>query len=64
MADKFGSRWSGEVTEHSDALDLGQDVFKSNDPDAIAKSLQNALPRPRGLALGKPERHWSGDSHA
>ena len=25
-------KWSAEVTEHSDALDLERDVFKSNDP--------------------------------
>jgi Protein of unknown function (DUF3175) len=39
MAAKPGSRWSGEVTKHSDALDLKNDIFISDNPDAIAKSL-------------------------
>jgi hypothetical protein len=42
MAAKSGSRWSGEVTQHSDALDLQDDVFKSDDPNAIAKSLKHS----------------------
>jgi hypothetical protein len=42
MAAKSGSRWSGKVTQHSDALDLEQDVFKSRNPDAIAKSLKHS----------------------
>ena len=33
-------KWSQDVTEHSDALDLEQDVFKSDDPKEIAKSLK------------------------
>ena len=35
-------KWSGEVTENSDALDLEQDVFKSDDPDEIARSLKRS----------------------
>lgn len=42
MAAKPGSRWSGEVTKHSDALDLKKDVFISDNPDAIAKSLKHS----------------------
>ena len=42
MAAKSASRWSGEVTEHSDALDLEKDVFKAGDPDAIARSLKHS----------------------
>lgn len=42
MAAKSKSRWSGEVTEHSDALDLEQDVFKSENPDMIAESLKRS----------------------
>jgi hypothetical protein len=30
------------VTQHSDALDLENDVFKSNNPDAIAQSLKHS----------------------
>jgi protoporphyrinogen oxidase len=33
-------KWSAEVTEHSDAMDLEQDIFKSGDPDKIAHSLK------------------------
>jgi hypothetical protein len=42
MAAKSASRWSGKVTQNSDALDLEKDVFKSNNPDAIAKSLKHS----------------------
>jgi Protein of unknown function (DUF3175) len=42
MAAKPRSRWSGEVTEHSDALDLQKDVFKLKDPEAIARSLKHS----------------------
>jgi hypothetical protein len=35
-------KWSAEVTEHSDALDLQRDVFKSRDPKRIARSLKRS----------------------
>lgn len=35
-------KWSGEVTEHSNALDLEKDVFKSGDPEKIAASLKRS----------------------
>ena len=35
-------KWSGEVTAHSDALDLERDVFKSSDPKKIAASLKRS----------------------
>ncbi|MBV9511854.1 MAG: DUF3175 domain-containing protein [Caulobacteraceae bacterium] len=35
-------RWSQDVTEHSDALDLEKDVFKQGDPKAIARSLKRS----------------------
>jgi hypothetical protein len=35
-------RWSHEVTEHSDALDLREGVFKQKDPKAIAASLKDS----------------------
>jgi len=37
---KKSERWSQEVTETSDAMDLKPDVFKSRDPKAIARSLK------------------------
>ncbi|MCK0116818.1 DUF3175 domain-containing protein [Isoptericola sp. S6320L] len=35
-------RWSQDVTEHSDALDLEEDVFTWDDPARIARSLQRS----------------------
>ena len=35
-------KWSAEVTEHSDALDLEKDIFKSDDPKKIARSLKRS----------------------
>jgi len=35
-------KWSQNVTEHSDALDLEQDVFTRDDPRSIALSLKRS----------------------
>jgi hypothetical protein len=35
-------KWSKEVTEHSDALDLEDHVFKKDDPKEIAQSLKRS----------------------
>lgn len=35
-------RWSQDVTEHSDALDLEEDVFTWDDPARIAASLKRS----------------------
>jgi len=35
-------RWSADVTEHSDALDLDEGVFKMKDPAEIAASLKRS----------------------
>src|SRR5688500_6091333 len=35
-------KWSAEVTEHSDALDLEEHVFESHDPKKIAGSLKRS----------------------
>ena len=37
-----GKYWSGEVTKHSNALDLDKDVFTWGDPKRIAGSLRNS----------------------
>jgi hypothetical protein len=37
-----GHRWSAEVTKHSDALDLEEHVFESDDPKRIAESLKRS----------------------
>ena len=34
--------WSGDVTEHSNALDLDADVFTLDDPKKIAQSLKRS----------------------
>lgn len=47
-------KWSRHVTEHSDALDLDEGVFKENDPKAIALSLKRSAEnsrRRKGTAL-------------
>jgi hypothetical protein len=36
------NRWSGKVTQHSDALDLQEGIFESKDPDEIAQSLKHS----------------------
>ena len=40
MAAHEHAKWSAEVTEHSDALDLKEDLFKSGDPKTIARELK------------------------
>ncbi|MFE5291071.1 DUF3175 domain-containing protein [Isoptericola sp. NPDC056618] len=40
--DDDGERWSQDVTEHSDALDLEDDVFAGDDPARIAASLKRS----------------------
>src|SRR3546814_4098843 len=38
-------KWSQDVTEHSDALDLEEDVFTLDDPKKIAASLKRSAER-------------------
>jgi hypothetical protein len=40
-------KWSADVTEHSDALDLDEDIFKSTDPAEIASSLKRSAEQSR-----------------
>jgi hypothetical protein len=40
-----GRRWSQDVTEHSDALDLEKSVFAQKDPHRIALSLKRSAER-------------------
>lgn len=35
-------KWSQDVTEHSDAMDLEEGIFESDDPKTIAKSLKHS----------------------
>ena len=42
MAGKPKEKWSREVTEHSDALDLEAHVFEQQDPHQIAVSLKRS----------------------
>jgi hypothetical protein len=39
------SRWSAQVTKHSNALDLERSVFRSSDPHRIALSLKRSAER-------------------
>jgi len=39
---KTGKKWSADVTEHSDALDLENNIFESKDPKKIAASLKKS----------------------
>ncbi|NOW96425.1 DUF3175 domain-containing protein [Mucilaginibacter sp. SG564] len=39
---KTVNKWSADVTEHSDAMDLEKDIFKSGDPDKIAASVKHS----------------------
>jgi Protein of unknown function (DUF3175) len=42
-------KWSQEVTEQSDALDLEHDVFTKGDPKAIARTLERTRDEVRAL---------------
>jgi len=39
---RTGKRWSHEVMEHSDALDLKHEIFKTGTAQAIAQSLKQS----------------------
>ena len=45
MAQAHQERWSKEVTEHSNAMDLEEDIFESDDPKHIALSLKRSAER-------------------
>ncbi len=42
MGKQHQEKWSAEVTEHSDALDLDAEIFESKDPKKIAQSLKRS----------------------
>ena len=42
MAKSEKKKWSQDVTDHSDAMDLKNGVFKSSDPKKIADSLKHS----------------------
>ncbi len=44
--------WSGEVTRHSDALDLKSRVFTWRDPKRIARSLKQSAERSKRRKAG------------
>jgi hypothetical protein len=45
MATQHKEKWSADVTEHSDALDLEENVFEQHDPKKIAASLKRSAER-------------------
>jgi hypothetical protein len=53
MAANKQERWSAEVTEHSDALDLEEHVFEKEDPAEIARSVKR-LAEQSGRRKGTP----------
>jgi hypothetical protein len=40
-----GTKWSQDVTEHSDAMDLEPGIFESDDPHKVALSLKHSAER-------------------
>ena len=40
-------KWSADVTEHSNALDLEKGIFTSDDPEKIARSLEKSAEESR-----------------
>jgi uncharacterized protein DUF3175 len=42
---KSRRKWSAEVTEKSDAMDLEKEVFKQKNPEKIAKSIKRSAER-------------------
>jgi translation initiation factor 2 alpha subunit (eIF-2alpha) len=46
-AKKTGRKWSANVTEHSDALDIEEGIFASEDPKKIAASLKRSAEHSR-----------------
>ena len=44
---KHTKKWSANVTNNSDALDLKQDLFKQHDPEKIAASLKRSAKKSR-----------------
>jgi uncharacterized protein DUF3175 len=47
MAKRTVKRWSRQVTERSDVLDLDPGVFSKDDPRSIARSLKRSADRSR-----------------
>ena len=45
MSTRKTARWSANVTQHSDALDLRQGLFAQRDPRQIARSLKASAER-------------------
>jgi hypothetical protein len=52
MANKSSRRWSGDVTKHSNALDLEPKVFTLKDPKQIAASLKHSAETSRRKKAG------------
>jgi Protein of unknown function (DUF3175) len=45
-------KWSKDVTEHSDAMDLEKDVFKQKDPKKIAESVKRSAEKSKRRKAG------------
>ena len=44
---RSGRKWSAQVTDTSDAMDLREGVFKNDDPEKIARSLKRSATKSR-----------------
>lgn len=53
---KAQKKWSPDVTEHSDAMDLKEGVFKSDDPKKIARSVKRSAERAIAARLAPSAR--------
>ena len=56
MAKRNRKRWSQQVTETSNALDLESGVFSLDDPRAIARSLKRSADHSRRRKTDEPFR--------
>ena len=45
-------KWSAEVTEHSDAMDVEDHVFEQDDPAKIAQSLKHSAEHSKRRKIG------------
>ena len=49
---KAAKKWSKPVTEHSNAMDLEKDIFKSKDPKEIAASVKKSAEKSKRKKAG------------
>jgi hypothetical protein len=55
---KSVNKWSAEVTDHSDALDLEEGIFESDDPRRIALSRKRSAEKSKKRKADRSVRPW------